>query len=510
MSLPEVLQPADEYAERSTILMALETAQMRTELLGECHRAHFSGALRPMLWELIETRAKEGFPLQDLGELRTAYLGLPDQIRIPPASAENEFRAVSDANFRGDVASYLQRLRLFAAKRGILRGAERVYRAAGNGATPEELKALIQGLNAELPVASASPLTWINSEGYDPDEKVQPEFGTESGEIVMPQGDLVLVAAEVGAGKTLFLLDACIATMQGLPFLGFPRAGAGKAMMIQAEGDGMKPTRRRAVRIITGRGGQVEQLDSPRFRLAAPDCFCLERPENREALQQNLDRDDPDVLALDSLTAIADPQRESGSAAAVGEFIREFIRPLQKRPDGSRRTLLLSHHLRKPSAGPGANSLKARIAGSFYTLGSVDSCLGLEGSGPEGFRVRLVKRTRWGSRFEPFLVAIEGEANAPLSLSNRGSLKPSSAQLGADEDEVLEGFSALPDTSDPEGWIRLADVKRHAGIGREDAKRGKRYDRAADRLHEAGRLDKHPDRRRTYKVIPLREPGEGE
>src|SRR5262249_30891871 len=157
-----------------------------------------------------------------------------------------------------------------------------------------------------------------------------------------------------------------------------------------------------------GSGGRVEDIDSPSFRLAAPDSFCLEQPENREALQKELDREDPDVLALDSLTAIADPQRESGSAAAVGEFIRELIRPLQKRPDGSRRTLLLSHHLRKPPAGPGANSIKARIAGSFYTLGSVDSCLGLEGFGPEGLKVKLVKRTRWGSRFEPFLAAIEG------------------------------------------------------------------------------------------------------
>src|SRR5262249_44734086 len=149
----------------------------------------------------------------------------------------------------------------------------------------------------------------------------------------------------------------------------------------------------------------------------------LEDPRHFSTLKALVEDFDPDLLALDSWISIAGPRLDDSKAAEVQAFIASRLRPLQVRPCGTRRDLLLAVHLRQKQAGPGSNSLQDRVAGSYYVLGGADACIGIEASGPEGFVCRPVKRSRTGSTFRPFAARIEGQGTEPLRLVKLGHLE---------------------------------------------------------------------------------------
>jgi hypothetical protein len=353
------------------------------------------------------------------------------------------------------------------------------------------------GCDTEPTPAPPLELQPIKIGAYDPAVQVPVEFGTPGGDVVAARGDLIILAAASGTGKTGVVGDAAVARVTGQPFCGFPCPGKGKAMIVAVDGDGILPTRAKLARFALGRGLQPADLDDGRLIVIVPEALCLDFPQHFGALQDLVNQHDPDLLTLDSLNALAASTTDLNDAQAVGGFLRSRIRPLALRPDGSKRTILLTHHLRKKAAVPGANALRDRLAGSYYLMGGADAVIGLESSGPESFTCRIVKPSRWGVRFAPFVAHFKGTPPGPLTLEHGGTIEQPSVEKLADDAAVVEALTVM---SGPEGWVRTAALKTR--LDATGPAKSRSIDRSIRRLEKAGTVQKHPDRRGLIRLAP--------
>ncbi len=264
-------------------------------------------------------------------------------------------------------------------------------------------------------------LVAIRIADYDPAAKAPVLFGDPAGDVLMADGDLILAAGEVGAGKSITAADAALAAAFGQPLLGFPCPKQRKVILVLADGDGEMPSRRRIFRLGAGRELTPEQIDTcGRFVLFVPSAFSLDDPADFRELKRELADFDPDFVGIESIASLMGPKRDPYNQADAADFMGRRLRPLQVRPDDTRRTMLVGAHLIKMRSGKAGKRLKDRVATSFYTLGSVDAAIGLDAVEDERFVVRMVKRTRWGCAFAPFLVIVRGQKDEPLSLFNAG------------------------------------------------------------------------------------------
>ena len=149
------------------------------------------------------------------------------------------------------------------------------------------------------------------------------------------------------------------------------------------------------------------------------------------------------------------------------------------RPDGTRRTVILTHHLRKKTGTPGANSLRDRVAGSFRFIGAMDQVSVFVPAGSQAFTVRMVKPSRWGIHFRPFLVCIEGHPPGPLTLISSGAIDELPTERTAEEERFIAALSGM---TGPDGWVKLRGLKKAAGVDPKDRGSVKRFERAGRRL----------------------------
>jgi hypothetical protein len=333
---------------------------------------------------------------------------------------------------------------------------------------------------------------------YDATAEVPVLCGDPRGDVLLAHGDLTLAGGEVGAGKTISIEDLGLALAFGQPFVGFPCPIPRRVMLVLADGDGEPPVMRRIARLAAGRGIQLAELDAcDRFRLFVPAGFNLDHPRDFAELERELADFDPDVVALDSLSSLMGPERNAWHQGPVADFIATRLRPLQNRADGSRRSVVAGAHLTKPRPEPGGGRTKDRLAGSFYVLGGADAAIGLEQAGEEAFKVRALKRSRWGCTFRPFLAVVEGDdKHSPLQLVNRGHLGESKGERSAIEEDVLDAARCM---DGPDGCIRIIDIKARLDAPR-NSSRAKAIDRAIARLVGRGDLEKG-DAKGTVRVV---------
>lgn len=380
---------------------------------------------------------------------------------------------------------------------------------AGNGIPDDELDVRF----AELAQTwSASAEAAVNLEPLDlgapMNVEVPIEFGTAGGEVLTAAGDLDIEAGDVGSGKSLAMAFRCVAKVLGKNLFGFPCTSPGRALLVCADGEGPEVIRFRLSRIAAGFGVTLGDLHKAGLQVIVPECLNLDDAGLFASFRKIVDADDPDLIGLDSFNVLIGPDRDRYNAGDVGQFIRQRLRPLQDRGDRPRRSLSVAHHLRKRQGTPGANALKDRVADSYYTVGGVDMAIGLEPSGEEAFIVKMVKRSRWGTAFRPFLVRLEGKGKEPLRAVNTGPLEPTTDEQAADENGILDAMNALAGFG-PDGWIAIKDLKRH--LAADTKGKEKRIERAAARLAKAGTLEAHATRRGLYRLPPSpRTPQEGD
>jgi hypothetical protein len=358
------------------------------------------------------------------------------------------------------------------------------------------------GATRVIPVpADAAPrpaLIPLKASDYNPNECIPVAFG-HGDEVLFARGDLVLLGAAVAGGKTINLLAVTIAKALGRPLLNFECGEQEHAAAVLSDGDGSRPVLKRAARLLDGMGSDLSTLDGPNLRIFAVPGLCLDRPEDFEAVMNFVKEFDPALLALDSLNSMCGPERSRWSDADMGDFVRSRVRPLQRRPDGSDRTVLLAHHLKKPSQEKGApNRFQDLLSGSYYILGAVDACVGLDGTGPETFLCRPIKRSRWGCTFNSFIARIEGGPGEPLRLANLGHAQPTPSEREDAESAFLSAMSTFPAGI----WVRTIEVKKIVGPKFSE----RNVERAGKSLAKSGRLEPHPKTRGTYRLPNINQP----
>lgn len=307
---------------------------------------------------------------------------------------------------------------------------------------------------------------------WDPKEPIPVLCGDPAGEVLIAEGDLVGLAGDVGAGKTITTVGLGLAQAFNLPFLGFKASGERKVMVLLADGDGMKPCRARAARLALGMDLEHGDVDScGRFRLLTPDGFNLDDDERLAALRKRLDAFDPDLFSIETITSLMGKTRNAWNQSDVSDFISTRLRPLLNRPKGGgRRTITVGMHFNKENH-KGNGRLIDRVGGSFYMTGGPDAVIGLEADGDRKFNVFKLKTTRWGCGFAPFHVTISGDYPDPLKLVNDGPVaertkrgrRPTAFQVAI---AFLRAYIAKHPSADNTETVAAA---QKAGIGRTTA-----------------------------------------
>jgi len=181
---------------------------------------------------------------------------------------------------------------------------------------------------------------------------------------LIAKGDRVLVYGEPGSFKSWLLLDMAIAIASGTPWLGQFTVPVAKKVLYVDEEMNRRTVIRRIRRLGMGAGDGLQEI---------PLCILSHyglRAEDGQSITTFLHElqesgFEPDVIILETMR-----QALEGSeldAQDVRAFWKYFD-PLQQ----AHKTLIVSHHMRKPSAN-GVNDSRYRASGSTYILGGSDS-----------------------------------------------------------------------------------------------------------------------------------------
>ena len=176
--------------------------------------------------------------------------------------------------------------------------------------------------------------------------------------------DRVVVYGEFGSLKSWLLLDLALAIASGQMWLGqFPVPQPRKVLYVDEEMN-ERTLRRRVMQLSLGT--LAETTDLP-FRAMSLCGVSIKSGDDVETLLKGLVSSgfDPDVIILETLRRVM--VGSELDAQDVGEFWRS-LRPLQQ----AGKTVIISHHMRKPSAR-GGNAVRDRASGSTDILGGADA-----------------------------------------------------------------------------------------------------------------------------------------
>jgi hypothetical protein len=163
-------------------------------------------------------------------------------------------------------------------------------------------------------------------------------------------------------------------------------------------------------------------------------------------------------------------------AKDVAEFWRgaePFVQP--------GKTLIVSHHMRKPSQN-GGNYIRHQASGSTDIMGGADDALAFVRRGKDAFAIEHVK-CRDGEEVEPFLVGLDEDGDS-VTLRHEGTKAQALAQvgsLGQAEQHIETYLMEMPEQTAKTGAI-LAHLDS-VGIAKRTG------EQALANMKESGRLE---------------------
>lgn len=396
----------------------------------------------------------------------------------------------------------LKRVRHAARDRRLLEHIEGLPAILSNGYDPEAreaARAKLASLCSPDEGEEATELTVVDL-ATDVPRAPEPLVGDARSQVVA-RGDLVAVAGDSGAGKTMTSTDLAVGCASGTTGLCLP---CQKCLVFCVTSDGDSHIDYKIKRVWAGRGGSREELarlplwahvDND-FNLDDDGCFgaLVAALEKRGFAQR------PGLVIIESLVTNVGPDVELNDQLSVRRWATRRPRALQARFPGL--TVIVSAHLKKPQQ-QSVNDLGTRVAGSVQIRAAVDAIIGLVPRGRERFAVREVKRSRSGATFGDFEVRIDGAPGEPLVLRNVGALEPSLEDLRGAAAAVMAWFrgSGLEKASLKDIKVALA---RQAGAGGRDGFGERAVEGACKRLSESDppRLVRVSMKPAVYQVAP--------
>lgn len=303
-------------------------------------------------------------------------------------------------------------------------------------------------------------------------------------EPLIARGARVLIYADPGVGKTWLGLDLGLSLAAGRKWVGqFPVPSPRRVLYIDEE-MGSYPLERRIHRL----GAGAEIADSVPF-------WVLSRPAlvfNEAGVSHVLSACDgqgfnPEVIVVDSLRRVL--VGSENDAEAVVAFWRNTA-PLYKD-----RTLVIIHHMKKPSP-LGGNDSRYRASGSTDLLAGADVAFAVTRAHGDGMLIECVK-SRYGIEPPPFLVSLYDETDdGSIVIRYDGSRADAHAETTAAnraETLIVKYLSDRPDST-----ASTAEIKNHlSDVGVRD----RTAERVLSALRKARRLERPEGKRGCWRLV---------
>ena len=287
--------------------------------------------------------------------------------------------------------------------------------------------------------------------------------------------DRVVVYGEFGSLKSWLLLDLALAIASGQMWLGqFPVPQPKKVLYVDEEMN-ERTLRRRVKQLGTGIGTASSALP---FRAMSLCGVTVKGPEDVEGLLKELQSSafDPDVVILETLRRVM--VGSELDAVDVGNFWRS-LRPLQQ----AGKTVIISHHMRKPSAR-GGNAVRDRASGSTDILGGADTAFAV--TRQEHGRVVLeCVKSRNAEEVQTFAMSLTDGADKSCRW------KFDSFQMGGSQQTQLQQacemiIEYLREKSPY--WLMPGEIKK---VILSNGVHTRTYERAWKQVKETGKVERH-------------------
>jgi len=292
---------------------------------------------------------------------------------------------------------------------------------------------------------------------------------------LIAKGDRVLVYGEPGSLKSWLMLDLGLHIAAGRSWLGHFEIPESKKVLYVDEEMSPRTLIRRVKRLIEGADLEMDPLP---FKALS---FCGVRFTDDSVgttLLAGLATNgfSPEVVFIETMRRVLDGSENN--ADEVGNFWR-WVDPFRR--EG--RTLIITHHMRKPSVH-GANESVYRASGSTDVLGGSDSAFAVEKLQADKVCVTCV-RNRNTTEALPFYASLQDTGQeSPASLhfeGQGGALVVPQSRVEEVATWIVEYLMAQPDPR-----ATTAQIKQH--LDTEHHVSGDRCEKALKKLREAGRV----------------------
>ncbi|PZE81087.1 AAA family ATPase [Curtobacterium sp. MCBD17_032] len=279
---------------------------------------------------------------------------------------------------------------------------------------------------AENPV---EPLSIVTEEEIE--RRPSPEWWVPD---LLQKGTVCVFAGEAGIGKTFTLIDwtRCIAT--GVPCMGQP-TGRGTVLYVAAEGASAFGKRVRAWNSANNTKPPQGSINYVEKGVDLSDETSVQR------LEVELDRLQPDIIVLDTLSQLASLESENDAAGLARVF--RVAKRLREHKEGS--TVILVHHVNKGAGG---------VRGSSVIRSNADTVIVAKSKG-DGFYLST-EIAQDGKQKDGQPVRIEG-----LKLTDHAGSAVVTRDSKAVEDPDLKLLRELFADGKPH---TRAEAREHAGI----------------------------------------------
>jgi len=336
MSAPDRLPPYSEEAERGVLGgIILDAARVLTlcQSAGLTVAAFYVPA-HQIIFEALAAMDPKSLDLITIGEHLKAN-GELDRVGGHPFLE----RLVDATPTPAHSAFYIGIVAEKEKRRALIREAQTAIEAAHDETPLENILASRTEFLRELSKGNSADefpaMTLADLQAYQP----EPERDHIAGAGWLRRGAMTLFIGATGIGKSVAIEQVCISAAAGLPIFGsIAVAKPRKVVLLQAEND-EETLKRDALSIVAGIHADAAAVTS---NLTMRWVYALCGPRFVAYVAQLLDRERPDLLALDNYQAF------SGDDINDSEAWQAWYRPIIKACIANRAALLLVDHTTKP------------------------------------------------------------------------------------------------------------------------------------------------------------------
>ncbi|MGH9867912.1 MAG: AAA family ATPase [Candidatus Polarisedimenticolia bacterium] len=224
------------------------------------------------------------------------------------------------------------------------------------------------------------------------------------------RGDLVIMASEVGVGKSWAGMDLAVAAARGGRFLGLLDIKGPLRVLYMDLENGPRLARWRFQRLARGLEMTPEEAAGLQLHYLCQDSLNLSAPAGRSMLARKVDTFHPELIVFDTLKRLH--RADENSNTEMSGFFADAIRPLLMHHGA---TVVCLHHLGKPGANRDEGDILNRLRGASDIAGVADQVWGLQRAGETAFSLSHIK-ARWARPALDLAVSIED------TMDHRGTI----------------------------------------------------------------------------------------